>query len=131
MEPTRRRRYRVYIIIGLLGLVLCTGLPALLYYTLFYTKTFREPPPADRRPEDELVDDKLEDKKPKAFDPALVDRRPLHGWSVNQSAAVIQLDIAPADAELETGLLELRPSFAAAVQSAEKTGGRQVLPSVN
>src|SRR5262245_13734204 len=51
------------------------------------------PPKADA--DDLLADDKLEDKNP-AFDPAVVDRRPLGKkgeWQVNSSAAVLRLDV--------------------------------------
>src|SRR5258708_39309367 len=38
-----------------------------------------------------LADDRLGDKKT-AFDPALVDRRPIEEWSLNASEAVLRLD---------------------------------------
>ncbi len=42
--------------------------------------------------QEELVDDRIEDKHT-AIVAELVDRRPLEGWLVNQSEAVIRLDI--------------------------------------
>ena len=73
-----------------------------------------------------LVDDRLEDKKT-TFDPTLVDRRPIEGWSLNASNAVIRLDVPIIRPDLEPELLVLHPSYSAAVQQAR---GR-VLPSVN
>ena len=49
-------------------------------------------PPAENAQES-LVDDRLADKKPPAFNAALVDRRPLNGWLINASAAILQLDL--------------------------------------
>jgi hypothetical protein len=72
------------------------------------------PPQAD--PDDALVDDRLEDKKPLTFDPALVDRRPLdhrNGYLLNASAAVIRLDVPPVKPDVESELLTLFPSYAA------------------
>jgi hypothetical protein len=81
-------------------------------------------------PEDEvLTDDRLEDKQP-AFDPTLVDRRPLEDWLVNQSAAVIRLDIAMVRPDSEAQLMTLYPSYAAAA-GAGKNNWRTILPSVN
>jgi hypothetical protein len=86
-------------------------------------------PPA----EEFLADDRLEDKKPPAFDPALVDPRPLAvtgEWSwgqLNASAAVVRLDVPPIRPDQEPELLVLHPSYAA-VKDAEWRG---LLPSVN
>jgi hypothetical protein len=85
------------------------------------------PPPTD----DGLESDKLEDKKP-TFDPALVDRRPLEGWLVNQSDAVIRLDVPLVRPDEDGDLLALRPSYAAAMKAAQKgRASTDVLPSVN
>lgn len=73
---------------------------------------------------DELTDDRLEDKQT-SFLPELVDRRPLEEWLVNQSDAVIRLDVPLIKPDHDQKLLELHPSYAAAASST------QVLPSVN
>jgi hypothetical protein len=67
-----------------------------------------EPPPGPT-----LEDDKLEDKNPE-FDPELVDSRPLDGWEVDASAAVIRLDCPIIKPDLDPELLELHSSYAAA-----------------
>jgi hypothetical protein len=86
--------------------------------------TDRNPPPPVN---DGLVDDLLEDKET-VFDPERVDRRPLDGWRINQSAAVIRLDVPLAQPDLQPGLLYLFPSYRAAMQYAES---QQSLVSVN
>lgn len=73
-----------------------------------------------------LVDDRLEDKKT-AFDPDLIDRRPLEGWSLNASDAVISLDVPIIKPDQNPERLELHPSYLSATQQAKGT----VLPSVN
>jgi hypothetical protein len=73
-----------------------------------------------------LVDDKLEDKKT-SFDPDLVDRRPLAGWSINASNAVIKLDSPLVKPDRSPELLVLHPSYASALKDA----AGKVLPSVN
>jgi hypothetical protein len=83
----------------------------------------KDPPPAD----DGLADDKLEDKKT-SFDPELVDRRPLEGWLVNQSEAVIKLDVPIIQPDYEQDLLVLHSSYKAALAASQ---GRNPLPSVN
>lgn len=78
-----------------------------------------------------LVDDKLDDKKP-AFDETRVDTRPLDGWLVNASAAVIALDTPAIKPDQEPALLALHPSYAAASRALEATGrGSELVPSVN
>jgi len=82
-----------------------------------------------QRPNEEpstLVDDRIEDKKTK-FDPSLVDRRPLDGWELNASEAVIRLDVPMVRPDLDNELLTLHPSYLKAVQNTTAT----VLPSVN
>ena len=86
--------------------------------------TDRNPPPPVN---DGLADDLLGDKVT-TFDPDLVDRRPLEGWSINQSAAVIRLDVPMAQPDLQPGLLYLFPSFRAAMRDVEH---QQLLVSVN
>lgn len=81
--------------------------------------------------DDGLADDRLEDKKTE-FDPQLVDRRPLGDWTINQSEAVIQLDVPLARPDHESDLLTLRPSYAAALEAAKQNRNWMVvLPSVN
>lgn len=81
------------------------------------------------KPDDVLTDDRLEDKQP-AFDPTVVDRRPLdwQGWQLNASAAVIRLDVPMIKPDVEPKLLELFPSYAAAARQAS---AESILPSVN
>ncbi|MEI8378580.1 MAG: hypothetical protein WCJ09_00535 [Planctomycetota bacterium] len=73
---------------------------------------------------EELTDDKLEDKQT-SFLPDVVDRRPLEEWLVNQSEAVIRLDVPLIKPDDDQQLLVLHPSYAAAASAI------QVLPSVN
>ena len=93
-------------------------------YTVEHTD-YNPPPSTD----DLLTDDRFEDKKPVAFDPALVDRRPLgrdDAWQINASSAVFRLHAPPILTDSEADLLTLHPSYAAA---AERRAN--VLPSVN
>ncbi len=76
-----------------------------------------------------LADDRLADKNP-AFDPDLVDSRPLGDWQVNASAAVIKLDCPLMKPDYDAELLVLRPSYAAALEAAKKQG-LSLLPSAN
>jgi hypothetical protein len=88
------------------------------------------PPAAE--PEELLTDDRLEDKKPSPFDPALVDRRPFGArgeWLLNSSAAVLRLDVPMILPDQEPNLLTLHPSYAAAV--GPNPAARNILPSVN
>jgi hypothetical protein len=80
-------------------------------------------------PLDVLTDDRLEDKTPPLFDPALADRRELNGWLVNSTAAILQLDVPMIKADQEPDLLVLRPSYAAVM--GESPHARDILPSVN
>ena len=92
------------------------------------TVTDVNPPPAE---DDGLADDKLEDKQT-SFDPELVDRRPLEDWLVNQSEAVIKLDVPLVRGDEEADLLTLRPTYADAMKAAaEKRSWMTMLPSVN
>ncbi|MHC5538403.1 hypothetical protein ACYOEI_09260, partial [Singulisphaera rosea] len=81
------------------------------------------PPKGDEFP---LVDDRIEDKKT-TFDPALVDRRTLEGWSLNASEAVIRLDVPAVKPDVYPDRLVLHPSYAAATQNMRG----ELLPSVN
>ena len=62
-----------------------------------------------------------------------MDRRPLEGWLVNSSDAVIRLDVPMVHPDTEGHLLVLRPSYAAALDAARRAGvpAAEVLPSVN
>lgn len=71
-------------------------------------------------------DDLLENKKP-VFDEDRVDSRPLQGWVVNQSGAVIKLDCPSVDPEKEASLVALYPSYADACDGHRP----HVLPSAN
>ena len=79
-----------------------------------------------------LPDDSLKSKKP-AFDPDLIDRRPLDGWKVNTSAAVIKLDVPMLKPDQDAELLTLYPSYRAALDTAKQKRMYpvQVLPSLN
>jgi len=93
------------------------------YITIERTE-YHNPKPAD---DDFLKDDRLEDK-PQKFDAALVDRRPLGEWLVNQSAAVIRLDCPAIKPDQEAELLRLYPSYA--VLRGQKFH-LPLLPSIN
>lgn len=77
-----------------------------------------------------FVDDVLADKNP-IFDPTLIDSRTIRGWSLNSSAAVIQLDspLLRPDQETDIDLFSLLPSYAIAMQRAKRLG--TFLPSAN
>ena len=86
---------------------------------------YQPPPERDL----ELVDDTIVEKNPR-FDPEFVDSRPLGGWEVNASAAVIRLDSPPVKPDKEEKLLELRPTYMHAMKTA-RTLGLEMLPSAN
>jgi hypothetical protein len=88
--------------------------------------------PPEQKQDDLLADDRL-DQKTNSFDPNLVDRRPLGEWLVNQSAAVLRLDVPLVRPDTEAPLLTIFPSYAAAVAGARgKVGfGDGILASVN
>ena len=86
---------------------------------------YHVPPP---KPDDELADDRLDEKKP-AFVADLVDRRHEGGWQVNASAAVLRLDIPMLRPDVDAELLALRPTYAEAMMKAPSW--LHVLPSVN
>jgi hypothetical protein len=86
---------------------------------------YRPPPPtADA----ELVDDQLSEKKP-AFIAELIDSRPEGDWRINASSAVLRLDVPLLRPDADAPLLELRPSYTAAM--AKAPAGVRVLPSIN
>jgi hypothetical protein len=126
---------RDVIVIAAIGIVLALGyIAAVLFGSGFSSKDVieREAIDVNSAKLDLLQDDRLEDKKP-AFDPALVDSRPLNGpggrWEINASDAVTKLDVdEPRGSEVR--LLELYPSYVAAAKQM-RDAGYQVLPSIN
>jgi hypothetical protein len=86
---------------------------------------YQPPPPT---PDAELVDDQLSEKNP-AFDPGLIDRRPEGDWQLNASSAVLRLDAPMQKPDADATLIELRPSYSAAM--AKAPAGMKVLPSIN
>jgi hypothetical protein len=85
-----------------------------------------------QKPDDALVDDRLEQKR-NTFASDLVDRRPLGEWSINQSEAVVRLDVPIVRPDFEGDLLTIFPSYAAAVSGVKgkSHAADGVLPSVN
>lgn len=112
----------------LAGLIGC-GIPGIDPNVVVVEHTdYNPPPPKD---DDGLTDDKLEDKKTE-FDPELVDRRPLGDWLINQSEAVIKLDVPLARPDSDQELLVLRPSYADSLKAAKvHREWIPFLPSVN
>ena len=102
------------------GMTLAAASPACNYETIEVTDV-KTPPPTT----DELTDDTLDSSQGPKFDEDLVHSRPIDGWQVNLSAAVIKLDVEMARPDYEEHLVTLYPSYAAAIL------GREVLPSVN
>ncbi|HEY3965363.1 MAG TPA: hypothetical protein VGM05_12480 [Planctomycetaceae bacterium] len=101
-----------------------TGVPGIDPNVVVVDVTDRQPP---KPVADDLADDRLEDKST-SFDPDLIDRRPLDGWRINQSEAVISLDVPIVQPDYETELLVLHPSYRVAMKAAEQ---RDPLPSIN
>jgi hypothetical protein len=122
---------RTWLILGAVLLGIVAVVAVVVYYSDRYvTVDITEYHPA-KPPEKELfTDDRLEDKQP-AFDANLVDRRPLDDWLVNQSAAVIRLDISMVRPDSDAQLMTLYPSYAAAAASVKQDYRRTFLPSVN
>lgn len=122
---------RIAIVAGfflLAGLIGC-GIPGVDPNVVVIEHTDYKPPPAND--DDLLVDDRLEDKKT-AFDPELIDRRPFGDWLINQSEAVIRLDVPLAKPDSDGELLVLRASYADSLQAAKKhRSSMAILPSVN
>lgn len=91
------------------------------------------PPPQAAQDADIFVDDRLEDLARPAFDPDLIDRRPLdnygQAWQINSSAAVLRLDAPVLKPDVDAALFELQPSYAEALGQRIATG--EALPSVN
>lgn len=97
-----------------------------------YTVEFNEYTPPKSPWDDLLADDRLEDKAPE-FDPARVSPEKVEGWTINLSDAVLRLDVPILKPDQDAKLLELHPSYAAAVKAAKTAGGYgvTVLPSAN
>ncbi len=79
-----------------------------------------------------LQNDNWTDKNT-TFNADLIDRRPMEQWQINQSDAVVTLDIDLEVRDSETHLMELHPSYAAAIRAAKAKlpRGYTILPSVN
>jgi hypothetical protein len=101
-----------------------TGVPGIDPNVVVVEVIDRNPP---KPVADGLADDKLEEKST-SFDPELMDRRPLDGWRINQSEAVISLDVPIVQPDYEADLLVLHPSYKVAMKAAEH---RNPLPSIN
>ncbi|MDA0589283.1 MAG: hypothetical protein O2820_14995 [Planctomycetota bacterium] len=109
-------------IAALAGAVIFFGLGSDTYEVEYTTYGKPEPPPGPT-----LENDRLEDKNPE-FDAELIDSRPLDGWDVNASAAVIRLHCPMIKPDQDPGLLELHASYSAA-ESKDET--QHALPSAN
>lgn len=109
-------------IAALFGASVFTGLRRDTYEVEYTTYSRPDPPPGP-----ELTSDRLEDKNPE-FDPDLIDSRPLDGWEVNASAAVISLECPMIKPDVDAELLELHASYADA--EVNRTAFRS-LPSAN
>ena len=83
---------------------------------------------AELRLNDTLADDKLDSKNPQ-FIADLIDSRPLDGWHVNSSAAVIKLDVPMARPDQDRRLLTLHSSYAEAKKGTAE--GDDLLVSIN
>lgn len=112
----------VFGIAALAGTVMFSELGSETYEVEYTTYGKPEPPPGPT-----LEDDRLEDKNPE-FDAELIDSRPLDGWDVNASAAVIRLHCPMIKPDLDPDLLKLHASYAAA---ASKDETQHALPSAN
>src|SRR5262249_22991007 len=119
-----RRLTFVVVVLAVSSFGCGTGIPGVDPNVVVVEVTDRNPPkPID----DGLADDRLEDKST-SFDPDLIDRRPLDGWRMNQSEAVISLDVPMVQPDYEADLLVLHPSYRVAMKAAEH---RNPLPSIN
>ena len=96
------------------------------------TREITEYHPPQQKPDEILTDDRL-DQKQNTFDPDRVDRRPLGEWLINQSEAVVRLDVPIVRPDSEGALLTIFPSYAAAMAGVKGKvhASDGVLPSVN
>ncbi|HPO15720.1 MAG TPA: hypothetical protein PLI09_19920 [Candidatus Hydrogenedentes bacterium] len=116
----------VCVVLGLGGLGSCICLARCNYYVVEKID-IKEPNAAGE------TDDPLTNPE---FDETLVDSRPLDGWLVNQSAAVIALDCPGINPDAAPNMLQLWPSHAAILSTiGDTTRGsfrnRPILPSAN
>ncbi len=120
------RRIRFFLLL-LAASAICVGCLDLEFDTI----EERQPPPPSR-PEDELKDDRVEDKAAIPFDPEVVDRRGQGDLLINASSAVLKLSVPGAKPQEEDDLLVLHPSYAQAITAARvKHPNAEILPSVN
>ena len=108
----------------------CLG--CLGYYFFPLSIDYVEHSSASPSADEDFQDDQLADIKRPPFDPGLVDSRPLkdyNNWQINDSAAVLRLDVPPIKPDEEKTLLTLHPSYRAALDSPHPDV--PVLPSVN
>jgi hypothetical protein len=127
---------RLKLLILLAGITVIAAGAVAVYLALIKDKEVYEVELTDYKPasssdDDQLADDRLEDKKP-TFDEALVDHRPIGengAWLLNASAAVIRLDVPPIKTDHEEHLLNLYPSYADTF--AHSSRAVPVLPSLN
>lgn len=108
-------------ILVLIGVLLLAGIFIKVFQAFTYVSEHEKAREPENKEEFNLKDDVLSDKNPK-FDPTLVDSRLFEGWQVNQSAAVIKLDIL--SAHPRTGMDVLHPSYADIIK-------KRGFPSVN
>ena len=114
---------------GWLAAVACLLLAGCLDIERTTVTDYKSPPPP---PRDELADDKPADRPALPLDPSLVDRRPLDGWRLNSSAAVLRLDVPAVKPDVDKSLGVLHPSYAAACKAARRDRPDEVLlPSIN
>jgi hypothetical protein len=127
---------RIKLLILLVGIAVIAGGAIAVYFVaikdkVVYDVEFTDYKAPNSSDDEQLADDRLEDKKP-AFDEAVVDRRPIgddRAWLLNASAAVIRLDVPPIQTDHEDRLLTLYPSYADTFQHG--SDAIPVLPSLN
>lgn len=112
----------VCVVLGLGGLGSCFFLSRYNFYTI--EKIDIKEPAVTGETDDPLTNPE--------FDETLVDSRPLDGWLVNQSAAVIALDCPGINPDATPNMLQLWPSHAAILsKTLGSFGNRPILPSAN
>src|SRR5207248_1286293 len=114
--PVQNTRFIFFVLI--VGLTLCTGGSCIWGYWVLSESETKITDQRPKQAEDEIADDRIEDKAMPLFDPELVDRRPLGDSRLNLSAAVVHLRMPPIRRESEADLITLHPSYAAAVAAA-------------
>src|SRR5262249_52035969 len=112
------------------GLGLCLLIAGCIWLDVETTNTYKNPPAP--KADKELTDDLPEEKPATAFNPALVDRRPLDGWLVNASAAVLKLDVPASKPNEDRDMGVLHRSYGDACKAAKRDRTVElILPSVN